>query len=141
MTLKAALYSYLSGHAGLTALIGERLYPSTAPPGAPLPRITFQRISEASERHQTAAAGLAISRVQFDCWGRSTVEVEDVAEQLRQALETYRGDMGGLTVRYAMIESTIDQYEPPEDAGERGIHRVTSDYAIWHEQTIPTPNA
>jgi hypothetical protein len=134
MSLKAALYSYLTSQAGLTALVGNRIYPDLAPPNAVRPYIVYGIISSEHVRNMLGASGFCSRRVQFDIYGSSAISCESVFTALAAALEAKRGNIGSgsLAVLSSGIESERDNVVPPTDGSQVGKHRRTVDYLIWH---------
>lgn len=115
MTLEQALFNYLSTYAGLTALIGTRLYPVVLPQGATQPAVTYQRVSTVRLRTFGAPRLGRKARFQFTVWASSYSSRAAVAGQLIAALEGYAGLMGGgsgVTVLAVQGEGELDDYEP-----------------------------
>lgn len=124
--LEEALFSYLTGYAGLSALIGTRLYPVQFPQGVTLPAMTYQQVSSPEVYSHDGYSGLRSPRFQFTCRGSTYLEAKQVAAQLKAALRGYAGLMAGsVNVRGARIENEIDQIEP-----ELGIYDVIVDAVI-----------
>lgn len=108
----AASRTFLVAQAGITALIGTRVYPSLLPQNVTLPAMVMQMISDPHELLHDGPQGLPTARVQYDCWGRTSLEATNVAQALRAAVDGYVGAMGAVTVTCAAIENMIDAYEP-----------------------------
>ena len=134
MSLKTALYSYLTGISAITTLVSTRIYPDVAPETATRPYIIYQYVSSEHVRHMTAASDFASRRVQFDVYGDSALSVENVFDALRDALESKRGNIGteNLSVLSSGIDSERDDFVDPADASQIGKHRRSIDYIIWH---------
>jgi len=132
MIIEEALYAYLTNYAELTALVGDRIYPVILPQNTTLPAVTFQRISGIREYSQSGPSGLAHPRFQFSCWAEKYEEAKAVAEQIRLALEGYKGMMGGsdgVRVDAIYVEDDHDIYDP-----ETKEYHVALDAIIWHEE-------
>ena len=79
MNLKQAFFKHLSENAGLSGLVGDRVYPLILPPKAKLPAVSYARISDIPQRTlEGAAGGLRQARMQASCWGSSYAEAEAV---------------------------------------------------------------
>ena len=126
MSIEQGLYAHLSSHAGLTALVGDRIYPLVLPQKVALPAVVYQRIS-LWQTYTHNGASLARPRFQNTCVGRTYAEAHDVAAQVRDALSGYRGMMGSVAVEAAFIDNEREDYEPETDSYIRQV-----DVIIWH---------
>ena len=87
MTAEAQLYAALSGRAGLTALVGTRIYPDALPENVPLPAVVFVR---ASTNPTYTICGVIVCedvRLAITGWAKTRTEAEPVGDQIRLALE------------------------------------------------------
>lgn len=131
--LEQALYTRLSGFAGLTALVSTRIYPLVLPQNPTLPAVTYQRIDGLREEGIAGSHGLAHPRIQIDAWASSYTSAKAVAVQVRSALYRLGWTEDSVTVLDAFIEDDRDFYEPSvRDGGS--IFRTSQDYIIWHRE-------
>jgi hypothetical protein len=122
MTVEEAVVARLGASPGVTALVATRIYPMLMPQTAPLPAVTYQRISTERVQGLRGSLGLIDPRVQVDSWAETYGTAKRVAEQVRLALDGYTTP-GGL---FSMILAERDLLE------EDGLrHRVSQDYSIW----------
>lgn len=88
MSIESALFTALTTHAGLSALIATRLYQDAIPQAVTLPCVVMQRVS--TPRYQvfgsTQAVAVSRPRFQFSCWAETFDEALAVCAQLRTAL-------------------------------------------------------
>ena len=144
MSVESALYSYLSGIAGVTSLLGSgssfRLYPDLAPASVARPYATLFVVSTNRVRLVTGPGGIAAARVQIDVWAITSLSRSSVSDALRVALDGYRGSMGSelLDVRGVIVDGPFNSMERPEDATEVPIYRARMDVEIIYAETIPT---
>ena len=135
LTLEQGLEYYLTHYPGLTALISTRTFLNRIPQGSVIPCLTFQRISTSRViTHDTKGlTGLAYPRFQFDSWAISYASAKAICDQVRAALNGYRGMItvgaDSVTIYAALVED--ERYNPDLDAG---LHRLSSDYVIYHEE-------
>ncbi len=127
--IEEALYTHLISHAGLTAIVGNRIYPVLLPQDVTFPAVTYQRISTVREYAQEGPSGLAHPRFQFSCWAETYEEAKAVAEQIRFALSGYKGTINNVRIDAVYIEDDNDIYDP-----ETNIYHVALDATIWHEE-------
>lgn len=140
MSIATALYSRLSSDAGITA-ITSRIYPLAAKQGASVPYVVYSQTGNRHVHHFGGAAGLAAPRFQISCWDDDYIGARALAEQVRDAMDGYRGTMGGggntANVRGCFLEFDIDVYEPPTDAQKFGMYGVHMEFEIWHVESLP----
>jgi hypothetical protein len=129
--IEEAIFTQLNGWAGLSALAEDRIYPMTAPQNAATPFITYQRISGPRLRSLLGASGQANPRIQIDVYGASYASAKAVAEQVRLALDNFRGTVAGVVIRACSLESDRDLIDPDVDPP---LHRVSHDFTIWHDE-------
>lgn len=127
MTIEADLYSRLTGHAGLAALIGTRLYPDAAPQNASRPYVVYQRISTTRWQALSGVVVAASPRFQLTVYADSVSDLVSVAAQLRAAV-------------LAMADSTVTVYERTLDNESTGyddeshLFRRDLDVRILHSE-------
>jgi len=121
MTAEESLVARLTATAGVTSLVGTRIYPMQAPQTAVLPLVTYQRISTVRPGSLRGPVGLADPRIQVDCWAESYSAVKVLADQVRRSLDGYaNGDVVALI---------LGEHDLLDDDGRR--HRVSQDYSVW----------
>jgi hypothetical protein len=119
MTIKDDIYTRLSGDAGVTALVGTRIYRRVLPQDSTLPAITYTQVSERPLVNLDGENTTRNARFQFDCFGSTDSAAEDLADALRAAMIT---DSVFASVR----ESQSDAYT--DDAKQ---YQVSIDFSIW----------
>ena len=132
MTAEESLYAYLTGYAGLTALVSTRIWPLTLPDEPALPALTYHRISRTPVRQLATPSVLATeSRFQFSCWGVSYADAKKVANQVEAALVDFTGVMGGtggITVLDAHPVGEVDLFD-----GRVKLHHCSVDIMILYQ--------
>lgn len=129
MNLGEALYSHLSGNAGVSALVGARVFPVVVPQGEPRPAIAYFKVSDPPGR-TFGRRFFARPRYQFNCWGVTYESARAVGDAVKAALETYAGMMGGdggVKVRMTFFQGDQDLYDEPT-----GQTVVAIEYSIEH---------
>lgn len=126
--IEAAIRAHLIADAGLTALVGSRVYPMQLPQRPTLPAVTYQRISSTPTQHRgAAAAGHERTRFQFDCWASDY----DTTLAVRAALAAAMGTL--VQANNPRIDVALLQGERDNIDTAAGRWRATLDYFIWHE--------
>lgn len=135
--LEAAVYTRLTTHPGLSALVGTKVYRSRAPLDARLPFVTYQRISAVRWSCFGADTGVARARIQTTSWHRTPELVGDVKEQVRAALQRWRGTVAGVEVMDSFLADErdfFDEEHQEEGTGETGAYGVALDVLIPYRE-------
>ena len=142
MGLESGLVTYLGARAGLTAIIDTRIFPQLVPQGANnYPAVTFQTISESNTHSLSGVSGLAMSRLQITCWGRTVLDALRVRDAVVDALDGYRGLMGSTTVQSCL---KLDERDMPATANaspELAAARVYGrgiDFMFSYTEPVPS---
>lgn len=125
--LEEALVSALEGHAGLSALIGSRIYPLMIPQGAALPAVTYQRVSGERIHAMVDDPGLASPRIQVDAWGSTYASAKAVAAQVIDCLQRWSGTAETVVVQDSYFQGDQDIYDPETERWQ-----VSMDFIVWH---------
>lgn len=128
--LEAAIYSILSTNIDVIALVSTRIYPLLLPQDAPLPAITYARVSTERESAFVTDPGLSTARIQVDIWATSALNAMAVSEKVRSALHRYRGTIASVTIEESHIDNEIAMYEPDTE-----IYHMVLDFLILHLET------
>lgn len=127
-SLEESIVDILTGHAGLTSLVSDRVGPPPLPQGSSLPAISFFRVSTLAVHAHSGNVGLKRSRMQFDVWGDSVSSVSAVVAQLEDALEHYRGTVAGVRIDAALSIMDLQRYSPETESYRRIV-----DFYIWSD--------
>ena len=121
MSFSTDLYTRLSSHAGLSALVGDRIYPLRLPQNPTLPAVVYQRISgQRLQNLDRNTDGPQRIRVQLTAWAEDVDTANSVAEQVRLAMEASTGWR-------ALHALDVEQYEP-----DTGLYSVVADYQVHY---------
>ena len=135
--LESALWTRLSGYAGLIALVNKRIYPVVAPQAAQAPFVTYQRISTTRESAMGSDPGVAHVRMQVDCYGAASpvsdgyADAKAVAAQVRGALQRWSDSTTSPEILDTFVDNEQDIFDPAD--AER-YHRVTLEFMIHHRE-------
>lgn len=115
MTIEAVLFTRLSTFAGLTALVGTRIYPSVAPQNVTAPFVTYRRISAVRRSGFGQDIGIVSARFQLDAIALTYSSMRAVVEQIVLALQRWRSDLTNPAVIETFIENEYEIYEDEPD--------------------------
>jgi len=129
-----ALYDHLNADAGLTALVGDRIYPNTAPQRGTMPQVVLRTASAERYYSHGGPSQVADVRVEISCWSKSYLEAKKVADAVRKAIEgSQKGTIGTTSTLEVMgmrLENEIDTYDD-----ETHFFRTIVDVLIPHRET------
>lgn len=126
MNAHKAISARLSGFAGLTALVGTRIYPDILPSPSAWPAVTYTQISAQTEKGSTTDPAIARALIQVDCYDKTRMGVLLVSAQVRSALNRWRQTTSaGVTIDDCLFVGDTDSFE-----SEPMVYRVSSDYRL-----------
>ncbi len=125
--IEHALKLELEAQAGLSALIGDRLYYVTAPQDVAEPYVVFFKVSSVREHSHDGASNLATSRFQFSVFAQTYYEAKLVAAQIQLALQGKHQIIGGVGGLHASIT-----YDNETDMFENNLYHVALEFLVMH---------
>ena len=121
---ETALLRTLREDAGLSALVGNKVFPLAIPAGNYLPSVTFQRLGGRPANTLAGASGLEEIDLLIDAWARDYSEAKAVAKAVRAAMPA-----NGAHFEAHLIEDQ-DLYEDGTN-----YFRVSMEYKVWFLET------
>ena len=110
--------------AGLSALVGSKVFPLFIPSGNYLPCVTFQRLGGRPPNTLSGASGLEEIDLQIDVWARDYDEAKAIAKAVRAAMSP-----SGPRFSAHLIEDQ-DLYEDGTN-----YFRVSMEFKVWFLET------
>lgn len=129
--MKSGLVSLLTGESTIAALCGSRIYINKAPQKATFPQLIITQMS--SEENATMDGGsgqLRFLNFDIDCRALTSMQSEALGNAVRTFLDDYSGAAGSSTIGAVIMNDESDDYEPPQDGSDVGVHVVTLDVDI-----------
>ncbi len=132
-----ALFSVITGDAGVSAIIGTRMYPNIAEEGADMPYVVYRMITESDRSRGISLdrGGLVARLFQLDLFGATYGAVKALADKIRLAIDTTAKTAAGQTWQHASVESQLDDWEFNLPGSESGVHRTTMDVQVWFQES------
>ena len=121
------LYSHLSTYAGLTALVGDRVYPVAAPQGIKPPFCVFLKVSNQRQYSHQGFSNLEQARLQVSCYADDPLEAKQVAAQVTAAMEAWPG----VNVK-AQAVFQDDETDLHDEYQSTGLYHVSVDFLVWY---------
>ncbi len=125
MSIEAALYSKLTGDAGVAALVGSRVYPMHMPQAGTLPALVYERITTVRSYAHDGQQSPTLVRMQVDSIAGTLAAAEPCAAAVLACLSGFVGTVGGVDIRSCFAENQVNL---PDE--ETGLVRVVQDYLI-----------
>lgn len=114
--VEAELFTRLKDDAGVSALVGTRIYPKKAPQNVQTPYIIFHVISDIDKQCVGGAIYQNDTRIQIDCWSLSYAEVKNLKVAVKSSLIGFKS---------AYEIYSMDDYEP-----ETKLYRELIDFKL-----------
>lgn len=105
--IEADLVTLLKNTAGVTAIVGARIYPAPAPESATLPNVTWQQITDVPERVADGVLNYRQTRFQLNVWASSALAAVNGAKAVRAAIDAWEST----AVQMAVTESVTDLFD------------------------------
>lgn len=134
MTLEEAIYGLLAADAGVSGVLGARIYPDQAPQGATMPYCVYSEADRASTMTMDGPVSLDAWTMTLEVEADSKASVRRAAQAIRNKMLGFRGVVSGLTIRGIFDQSETGSLEIPNIADERGVFAVAQDFTIWYRQ-------
>lgn len=116
MSAPADLRTYLLANAGVSALIGTRMYPNALPQGATLPAVVYYLISSTHVQSLGGITAAGTCRVQLDCYAATRLAADGVSAPIVAALRLL--SVGQQSIGAGTLVCDIEIQGPRDDQQE-----------------------
>ena len=130
--MEEALIAKLLADAGVSALVGARVYPGMRPQAGLLPAVVFNMISKNPSYSDDGEDGITEARVQLDCWGATYTDAKKAARAVTAALSAFDGMMSGVRFRYMTLDLEHDMQETGANADSYPF-RTSLDFIVVYD--------
>lgn len=124
--IEEAMQSILTG-------VEERTFAFKLPTAAKLPSITFFKVSAPRDQTQEGPSGLVSARFQVCSWGTNYTDSKRLSEQVRFALDGYRGELNGCRIDGVELMNEMDGNE-----AEPNIFQTIMDFRVKYSEERPS---
>jgi hypothetical protein len=124
--MEKAIGQYLEDN---VTLVSGRVYSMKLPQGCTLPALTFFRVSTMPLYSHEGFSHYTECRFQVSCWAMKHGDVREIASEVRDVLEGYKGMMGATYVHRCLCVGDIDLFEP-----ETSIFHAPLDFMVAFEE-------
>jgi Protein of unknown function (DUF3168) len=132
VTIEDATFQFLASQPNVTAIVPKsRIYRYVVPQNSLYPAITIVRVDTVRDLAQDGSTRVAESRMQLGCFSMvNDAESRRVADEIRMAVDGYRGIWGTVKILRAHIETDIGGY----DAISRTFQTMVDVMTMFYEQ-------
>jgi hypothetical protein len=113
----------------LLSAIEAHTYGFKLPSNTALPAITFFKVSAPRDQTQQGPSGLVAARMQVVSWGRDYTASKTLSNQVRLALDGYRGALDDVRIDGIELINEIDDNEP-----EPNIFKTIMDFRVKYSE-------
>jgi hypothetical protein len=135
--IESAFYTFIKLQTGITALIGNRIYPDTAPASVLLPCLVFEKTGVDRQLTLLKSSGVVTATLQLDIFANSRLAAETIVESIRLAFDGYQGTWDTTNIFMARLDNESVGWEI-ESATETGTHRATVDLIVTFSESVTT---
>lgn len=129
--MKSGLVSLLTNESTVNAICGSRIYVNKAPQKATFPHLVITQMSSEENGSIDGGSGqLRFLTFDIDCRAQTSVKAEELGNAVRTFLDDYSGAAGSYTIGAVIMNDESDNYEPPQDGSDVGVHVVTLDLDV-----------
>lgn len=129
MSIEAALTTHCTTYPALAALIGDRFEPQPKSLFSALPAIAYGRVGHRATQHRSSRrANHGRTRMQFDLWGATPLQVMNLADVFKDAMADFV-QSSNPRVDVSLLQDDRDAHE-----AEPGQWRRILDFHIWHTE-------
>ena len=132
MGVEQAIYTRLSGYAGLTALVSTRIYYMDTRQDTAFPNITFSLVTNVPVHASGSDAGLEHPMIQVDVWALTAQSMVDISIQVKAALQDYSGTVATIAIQRIFLENENENIDYDPNTKKKIYHR-THDFEVWCE--------
>lgn len=126
-----SLVSLLNSVSAITTLVDDRIYPITAEQDALLPHIILIKMPGTTNPSHDAASNLSATRFQINCYGLTDLQCDQIANEIRLALDGYKGTVLGVRIDRILRLDTGENF----DDNDAECYGVATDYRVWHDES------
>lgn len=131
----ADIATYIKADAGISALVGSRVFSDYLPQGKSMPAIVYTVISATpAQTLSSTPSSFSSDRIQVDCYATSRSGANTLAESVRIRMQNTIGDVGDSTVSAIALENGPYFGFDPAEAGTDQRRFITSlDFFVHHQ--------
>lgn len=127
MSMETDFRALLANDAGVSALVGTHIYPSTYTQGAADPCIRYTKVTGSTGIHMGGSDGLSEATMQVDIRAPSAASAFAVRDAVVAKLHAFSGTQGQTDFRLIKLDADRGSFEKPADTG---YYTATLDFTV-----------
>lgn len=131
---EAAIRSALVANAGVSAIIGSKVFPVLAPASADLPFVTWRRISVQRQQGLSGPIGMPSVLLSVDLFAETYEAVRELADAVRLCLDGWGGTTNNVRVANVSLTNEADGFVTLAGGDLPPVYTVQMTFSIlWQE--------
>ena len=126
MDIGKAIYYILRNTAGVSNYVSARIFPQKVPYSETMPAITYFIIDTNPNNTKNGVSTYDYIRCQITSFGTTYAQAQDLATEIRNALDYKSGTFEGVEIDKCFFEDANDVFD--DKFGDDGIHYVAMDF-------------
>lgn len=136
--LYRAIRALLAGQAGITALVGIRIFALKATKKAEAPYLIFQAVGYGDPTRDLDGPGeLVATLIQIDCYAATAEALDTLVRAVRLGVDGFRGEVdlaGSPSQRFRFAGfSLTNRLDFEEDDTDPKLHRTALEFSALHQ--------
>jgi hypothetical protein len=136
--MRKQFYYHLSNDAGISALVGSRIYPQLAPTEGAKPYIVFTFTGMTSSYEQTGRIPYRKDSIEIIIAGTTIASLEPIAQAVNDAMDIQSTNIGDPLGTQERINATtfLSEYDDFDlvDGSEDPVYTITQTYEINYQE-------
>jgi hypothetical protein len=127
MSAAAALVAHLAANAGVSALVGDRIYSQERPQGGTLPAIVYEQQFDEMDYSHNGDTGYIVHEFELTAWAATKLVADQIGAAVRAAISGFRGTLGAgasTITAGAVFITSMGRDEFDDDPAVRGSSMV-----------------
>jgi hypothetical protein len=121
----------LVSHAGLAALVSDRVKPLVLPQGMELPAVTYELDGGGPINSGSGPTGTANRTCQVTTTAETYASAKEVAAQVEAALSGWEDESATPSLSPVLLTGERDDMSIVDDGTDVPAHQVVQDFSLW----------
>ena len=129
-----AIYDLLSNDATLTAIVNERIFPTTAPAKTPAPYIVYSIKRTNPSDDKDGKSAIDVATVELQIVSKTYSQAQTMAARCRTILDWYRNY--AFSTDLSLDKITFDNQQDSEFDADVSLYSISQDYLVRINRTL-----